>query len=155
MSRFKSYLNQKHINDSKTSPPRRHITQVNTIRICLLYQSFKINVGNNDDDDDDDGNAKPPVPPTRHPMVNRLTSSIDEALVNLTLLSQDAQREQQRVLYELEQMFIQLRRYIEKYYHQHEDDIKSAYTNYDQHLVELKSQITTSSRRTYSKFYIN
>ncbi|CAF4743405.1 unnamed protein product, partial [Rotaria magnacalcarata] len=61
-------------NDSTTSLPLRHITQV-TIE------------ANGGDDDNDD---KPPMPPTRHPMVNRLTSSIDESLVNLTLLSQDA-----------------------------------------------------------------
>jgi hypothetical protein len=103
---------------------------------------FKITVGAADDDeDDDDGNAKPPVPPTRHPMVNRLTSSIDEALVNLTLLSQDAQREQQRVLYELEQIFIEFRRYTDKYYREYEYDIKSTYANYDQHIIELKSKL--------------
>jgi hypothetical protein len=74
-------------------------------------------------------------------MVNRLTSSIDEALVNLTLLSQDTQREQEQVLYELEQIFIQLHQYTEQYYHQYEYDIKSTYANYDQHLIELKSRL--------------
>jgi len=96
-----------------------------------LYIDFKITIGA------DDHNDKPPIPPTRHPMINRLTSSIDESLVNLSLLSQDAQLEQERTLYELEQIFIQFRRYIEKYYRQYEYEIKSSYANYDQHLYEL------------------
>jgi hypothetical protein len=96
-----------------------------------LYIDFKITIGANDHND------KPPIPPTRHPMINRLTSSIDESLVNLSLLSQDAQLEQERTLYELEQIFIQFRRYIEKFYRQYEYEIKSSYANYDQHLYEL------------------
>lgn len=74
-------------------------------------------------------------------MVNRLTSTIDESLVNLTLLAQDAKMEQERVLYELERIFLQLRRSTEKYYHQYENEIKSSYTTYDQHLFELKSRL--------------
>ena len=74
-------------------------------------------------------------------MVNRLASTIDESLVNLTILSQDSQREQERILYELEQVFLQLRRTIETSYIQYENEIKSAYTNYDQHLFELKSRL--------------
>ncbi len=96
-----------------------------------MYIDFKITIGANDHND------KPPIPPTRHPMINRLTSSIDESLVNLSLLSQDAQLEQERTLYELEQIFIQFRRYIEKFYRQYEYEIKSSYANYDQHLYEL------------------
>ncbi|CAF0859347.1 unnamed protein product [Rotaria sordida] len=131
MSRFKSYINppsfntnqneQNISNDSTTLPPLRHITQ--------------ITIGANDDND------KPPVPPTRHPMVNRLTSSIDESLVNLTFLSQDAELEQERILCELQQIFKQLRSYIEKYYHQYEYEIKTSYSNYDQHLYELKLRL--------------
>lgn len=93
------------------------------------------------DEDDDDHHDQPPIPPTRHPMVNRLTSTIDESLVNLTILSQDAQREQDRYLYELEQIFLQLRRAIEQYYREYEQQIKSSFVNYDQHLFELKSRL--------------
>lgn len=74
-------------------------------------------------------------------MVNRLTSTIDESLVNLSILCQDAQREQERILYELERVFLQLRQTIEKSYFQYENQIKSTYTNYDQHLFELKSRL--------------
>jgi hypothetical protein len=74
-------------------------------------------------------------------MVNRLTSSLDESLVNLSLLRQDAQNEQERVLYELEQVFIQFRQFIEKYYRQYEYEITSSYANYDQHIYELKSRL--------------
>jgi hypothetical protein len=74
-------------------------------------------------------------------MVNRLTSSIDESLVNLSLLCQDAQIEQERALYELEKIFIQFRRYIEKFYRQYEYEIKSSYANYDQNIYELKSRL--------------
>ena len=74
-------------------------------------------------------------------MVNRLTSSIDESLVNLSLRTQDAEIEQERALYELEQIFIEFRRHIEKYFRQYEKEIKSSYTNYDQHLYELKSKL--------------
>ena len=95
---------------------------------------MKINIGADNDD-------KPPIPPTHHPMVNRLTSSIDESLVNLTLVSQHAENEQERALYELEQIFIQFRTYIERRYRQLEYEIKSSYAHYDQHLYELKSRL--------------
>ncbi|CAF0973422.1 unnamed protein product [Rotaria magnacalcarata] len=143
MSKFKSYINSKArdenqnlSNDSTTSLPLRHITQV-TIE------------ANGDDDDNDD---KPPMPPTRHPMVNRLTSSIDESLVNLTLLSQDAEIEQEQTLFDLEQIFFQFRTYIEKYYHQYEHDIKSTYLNYDQHLYELKLKLKQVREKIIQNF---
>jgi hypothetical protein len=85
-------------------------------------------------------------------MVNRLTSTIDESLVNLTLLSQDAETEQQRALYELEQLFIQFRTYIEKRYRQYEYDIKSVYANYDQHLYELKSRLKQVRQQLVQSF---
>jgi hypothetical protein len=88
-------------------------------------------------------------------MVNRLTSSIDESLVNLTLLSQDAQIEQERALYELEQIYIQFRRYIEKSYHQYEDEIKSSYANYDQHIYELKSRLKQVREQLIQSFTSN
>lgn len=92
------------------------------------------------------------MPPTRHPMVNRLTSSIDEALVNLALLSQDAEVEQERTLFDLEQIFIQFRNYIEKYYHQYEYDIKSTYSSYDQHLYELKLRLKQVREKIIQSF---
>jgi hypothetical protein len=100
-----------------------------------LYLNIKITIGSDGDND------KPPIPPTRYPIVNRLTSSIDESLVNLSLRTQDAEIEQERALYELEQIFIQFRRHIEKYFRQYEYEIKSTYAEYDQHLYELKSQL--------------
>lgn len=106
----------------------------------IFYINIQISIGA-DEDEGEDGHQKAPVPPTRHPMVNRLTSSIDESLVNLTLLAQNAQMEQERALYELEQIFFQLRRSTEKYYRQYENEIKSSYTNYDQHIFELKSRL--------------
>ncbi|CAF0783343.1 unnamed protein product [Adineta steineri] len=131
MSRFKSYINPTLIKDSKNgsnisihstaTPTRRHVTQ--------------ITIGADDDND------KPPIPPTRHPMVNRLTSSIDESLVNLTFLGQDADVEQERALYELEQVFSQVRKHIDKCFRQYEHEIKSSYVNYDQHLHDLKLRL--------------
>jgi len=88
-------------------------------------------------------------------MVNRLTSSIDESLVNLNLLSQDALIEQERALYELEQIFIQFRRYIEKSYHQYEYEIKSSYANYDQHIYELKSRLKQVREQLIQSFTSN
>lgn len=88
-------------------------------------------------------------------MVNRLTSSIDESLVNLSLLSQDAQIEQERALYELEQIFIQFRRFIEKSYRQYEYEIKSSYVNYDQHIFELKSRLKQVREQLISSFTSN
>lgn len=93
------------------------------------------------DEDDEDHHDQPPMPPTHHPMVNRLTSTIDESLVNLTILSQDAQREQDRILYELEQIFVQLRRAIQTHYQQYEHQIQTSFAKYDQHLFELKSRL--------------
>ncbi|CAF0932381.1 unnamed protein product [Rotaria sp. Silwood1] len=142
MSRFKSYVNptifngnqneQNISNDLTTLPPFRHITQ--------------ITIGANDDND------KPPIPPTRHPMVNRLTSSIDESLVNLTLLSQNAEIEQERTLFELQQIFIQFRTYIEKYYHQYDYEIKTSYAKYDQHLHELKLRLKQVRQQLIQNF---
>lgn len=74
-------------------------------------------------------------------MVNRLTSTIDESLVNLSLLSQQAQIEQQRNLYELEQIFLEFRSHTDKLYHRYESEIKSSYKDYDQHLSILISKL--------------
>jgi hypothetical protein len=137
MSRFKSYINPVPINDNKNEQNPRHITQVKT----YIYINIRVNLDIKITIGADDHNDKPPIPPTRHPMINRLTSSIDESLVNLSLLSQDALIEQERALYELEQIFIQFRRYIEKSYHQYEYEIKSSYANYDQHIYELISKL--------------
>ena len=101
----------------------------------LYYIKIKIIIGADDD------NENPPIPPTHHPIINRLTSRIDESLVNLILYSQDAEIEQERALYEFEQIFIRFRTYIEKYYHRYKSEIQSSYTNYDQNLYELKLRL--------------
>ena len=86
-------------------------------------------------------NEKPPVPPTYHPMVNRLASSIDESLVNLNTLSQSVNMDQERTLDELKQLFTRFRTHTEQYYRQCEHDIKSSYAHYDQHVGELRSRL--------------
>lgn len=85
-------------------------------------------------------------------MINRLTSSIDESLVNLTLLAQDAEVEQERTLYELQQVFLQFRKVIEKYHQRYEYDIKSSYAKYDQHLYELQSRLKQVRQRIIDNF---
>mgnify|MGYP007031397391 FL=1 len=74
-------------------------------------------------------------------MVNRLTSSIDESLVNLSLLSQTAQIERERNLYQLEQLFLEFRNLIDKLYQRYESEIKSSYKDDDQHLLELSLKL--------------
>ncbi|CAF0901098.1 unnamed protein product [Adineta ricciae] len=145
MSRFKSYVNPTLIKDSKndsnisiqsiTSSPGRHITQ--------------ITIGADHDND------KPPIPPTRHPMVNRLTSSIDESLVNLSFLGQDAEIEKERALNGLDQIFNQFRKHVEKCYRHYEHDIKVTYANYDQHLQELKARLKQVRQELIQNFTPN
>jgi hypothetical protein len=106
---------------------------------------MKITIGADNDD-------KPPIPPTRHPMVNRLTSSIDESLVNLNRLSQDTEMEKERALYELKQLFLQLHTYLEKRFLQFENEIKSSYDHYDQHLYELKSRLKQVRQQLVQSF---
>lgn len=74
-------------------------------------------------------------------MVNRLTSNIDESLVNLNSSSQKAQLDQEQALNELDQVFMQLRAHLEQRYRQFEYNIKSSFTQYDQYLYELKSRL--------------
>ena len=88
-----------------------------------------------------DTNEKPPVPPTYHPMVNRLASSIDESLVNLNTLSQNVGMDQERTLDELKQLFTRFRTHTEQYYRRCEHNIKSSYAHYDQHVGELRLRL--------------
>ena len=74
-------------------------------------------------------------------MVNRLTSNVDESLVNLNAVAQRAQKERDETLQELDQLFIQLRTHLEHRYRQYATKIKSSYDNYDQHLHQLKCQL--------------
>ena len=83
----------------------------------------------------------PPIPPTRYPMINRLTSNIDESLVNLNSSSQKAQLDQEQALNGLDQVFMQLRAHLEQRYRQFEHKIKSSFAQYDQYLFELKSRL--------------
>lgn len=88
-------------------------------------------------------------------MVNRLTSSLDESLVNLTLLNQESQMERERALYKLEEVFLEFRRLIEKIYHQYEYEIKYSYRNYDQHIYELKSHLKQVREELIKNFTTN
>jgi hypothetical protein len=74
-------------------------------------------------------------------MVNRLTSNIDESLVNLMVSSDRTELEQKQALDELDQIFCELRTHIEKRYRQIEYEIKSAYAQYDQDLYELRFRL--------------
>ena len=74
-------------------------------------------------------------------MVNRLTSNVDESLVNLNTVAQKAQRERDEKLQELDQIFIDLRTHLEHRYRQYATKIKSSYDYYDQHLHRLKCQL--------------
>ena len=85
-------------------------------------------------------------------MVNRLTSSIDESLVNLSFLTQDAEIEKERTLNELDQIFTQFRKYVDKCFRQYEHEIKVSYANYDQHLHELKSRLKTVRQELIQNF---
>jgi hypothetical protein len=154
MSRFKSYIDPTLINGSKHEPASlssqstqlplpRPITQVIrsvwprliiVLLFLLSHRYLQITIGTALDD-------KPPIPPTRFPMVNRLTSNIDESLVNLNSSSQKAQLDQEQAMNELDQVFMQLRNHLEQRYRQFEYKIKSSFTQYDQYLYELKSRL--------------
>lgn len=88
-------------------------------------------------------------------MVNRLTSSIDESLVNLSFLCQDAEIEKERALNELDEIFLELRKHIEKSFRHYENEIKVTYQNYDQHLSELKSRLKQVRNELIQNFTSN
>jgi hypothetical protein len=81
------------------------------------------------------------LPPTCHPIVNRLASTIDASLVNLTQLSRQLETEQMSSIDELDRLFVNLRNYIEQRRHHYAHLIKSSYTQRDRNLHELKCRL--------------
>ena len=87
-------------------------------------------------------NDYPTIPPTCSPVVNRLASRINESLENLSSTAEKVDVERQQTLIRLNEIFLQIRTYLEQRYHQSEQQIKSSYALFDQQIYDLKLRLS-------------